>query len=83
MEKNKKQKECTKIIDQLCEELNKDVNSPFCNEVQLHLQQCPQCKVFVDSIRTTVYFCKNLVDEEVPRSIDDHLWKILKLKKPD
>ncbi|MBD3290693.1 hypothetical protein GF337_17940 [candidate division KSB1 bacterium] len=83
MEKHNQNKECKNIIEQLCEELNESVNSPFCTEVQRHLEQCSQCRVFVDSIRTTVFFCKNLVDEDVPRSIDDHLWKILKLKKPE
>lgn len=75
--------ECYKIICQICKQMDEDLNSPLCTEIQLHLQKCPQCRAFVESIKDTVDFCQKLFNEDVPRTVDEHLWEFLKLKKPE
>lgn len=81
MEKTQNKSKCNKIIEQICENLDEDLNSPFCKEIQLHLQQCPLCCAFVDSIKNTVWFCQKIIDEDVPQAVDSRLWKILNLEK--
>jgi anti-sigma factor RsiW len=74
---------CKMITKQICEELEEDLESPFCLEVQNHLQKCPHCWAYVNSIKNTVHFCQKLIDEDVPKSIHDRLWKNLRLKNPE
>jgi hypothetical protein len=75
--------ECYKIICQICEQFDEDLNSSFCSEIQLHLEKCPQCRAFIESIKDTVDFCQQLYNEDVPPTVDEHLWECLKLEKPD
>jgi anti-sigma factor RsiW len=40
--------------DHLCEYLEEDINSPLCREFKEHLEQCPECRQNVESIKQTV-----------------------------
>ena len=75
-------KQCLKILHQICKELDEDLNTPFCKKVQHHIQQCPQCNNYVESIKDTVHFCQKLFDEDVPQAVEERLWEFLKLNKP-
>lgn len=77
MEKIHNKKKCIKIVEQICENLNEDLNSRFCEEVRQHLEQCPICCAYIDSIKDTILFCRKLVDEDIPQSVDERLWKVL------
>ncbi len=82
MKKNQNNIVCTRMIQRICADLDEDITSPLCTEIKLHLQKCPKCCAYVDSIKKTVYFYKNLIDEDVPCGVDYRLWKVLKLDKP-
>ncbi len=82
MEKNGIEMSCAQVIEQICEYLNEDVNSVFCQSFQNHLRECPHCCANIDSIRKTIQFCQQLVDEDVPEIVDGRLWEIIKLRKP-
>lgn len=74
---------CLKALEQICEALGEDLDSPMCQEIQEHLDDCPECCAYVDSIKKTVYFCRQqMAQKDVPAEIDSRLWKILNLKKP-
>lgn len=81
MEKIQNKTECLKIIKQICENLDEDLNTPFCQEIRTHLQQCPLCCAYVDSIRDTILFCRKLIDEDVPQGVDERLWRVLHLSR--
>ena len=81
MEKKANKKLCLQTIEQICSNLSYDSDTPFCREIQQHLNQCSRCCAYVDSLKKTVYLYQNLI-EEVPGAIDNRLWKVLKLKKP-
>jgi len=72
-------KNCKKVLKKLCEDLGGNLDSPFCKEVEAHLQICPQCWAYVNSIKNTVHFCQKLVDEDVPQAIHKRLLQCLKL----
>jgi len=74
--------ECLKTLDQICEELGENIDSPLCQEVKEHLNVCPKCCAYVDSIKKTVYLYRQWIDEDVPQDVDSRLWKVLNLDKP-
>ena len=76
-------KDCLKTLQQICDELSEDINSSLCQEIQEHLNNCPKCCAQVDSIRKVVYLYKNMDKCEVPQSVDNRLWKVLNLQKPE
>jgi len=74
---------CLRAIEQICEALGEDLDSPMCREIQEHLDECEECCAYVDSIKRTVYFCRQqLSKKDVPAEVDARLWKVLNLTKP-
>lgn len=74
--------ECMENIQQICEALGEDIDSPLCQEIQEHLDQCQTCCAEVDSIKKVVHLYQRLGDADVPESVDQRLWKVLNLQKP-
>ena len=74
---------CHETMAQICDNLGENIDSEFCKEIQDHLEQCPQCCASVNSYKKTVHLYKKFCNEDVPRAIDQRLWKILQLSKPE
>jgi anti-sigma factor RsiW len=74
--------ECLDNIQQICEALGEDIDSPLCKEIQEHLAECPRCCAEVDSIKKVVHLYQRIGDSDVPEAVDQRLWKVLNLQKP-
>jgi hypothetical protein len=71
-----------KIIDELCNYLGQDIDHPMCKELMLHVQECPECKMYLDTVKMTVSLYKQTYDSQpVPGHVKDELLKKLNLKK--
>lgn len=68
---------CDDIIQQLCDELAEDIESPVCENIRLHLTSCPQCSRQLTSMRNAVQLFRCLRDQEVPSSIHHRLVTLL------
>jgi len=75
--------ECLQILKQICKAMDGDINASFCEEVQIHIKKCHLCKSYVESMKDTITFCKKLINEDIPPAMEERLWEILKLTKPD
>ena len=47
-----------KLFSQVCDHLGDDINSPMCKEIKEHLENCPDCTMYIDSIKKAVLMCK-------------------------
>lgn len=75
--------ECIRTIEQICADLGADIDSPLCQEIKKHLDECPDCCANVDSIKKTVYIYRRVMkNKNVPEDVDTRLWKVLNLPKP-
>ncbi|MDZ7331689.1 MAG: hypothetical protein ONB13_05175 [candidate division KSB1 bacterium] len=74
--------ECFESLEKICEALGEDIDSPMCKEVEEHLRNCPRCCAHVDSVRKVVRLYRQIGDAEVPVAVDERLWKVLNLSKP-
>lgn len=67
--------------------MGEDFDAPACKEVLDHLNQCPTCKVYYDTIKKTVLLCQeNDCAEKLPEDVNQRLLEVLDLtdflKKP-
>lgn len=51
---------CIRIIRQLSAYLDGDMSIEVCEEIRRHLGDCPNCEVFVASLRQTVGLCQHI-----------------------
>lgn len=51
---------CLKILRRLSAYLDNDLSVGVCAEIRKHLGACPNCEVFVNSLRETVTLCRHM-----------------------
>ncbi|MBM4123446.1 MAG: anti-sigma factor [Nitrospira sp.] len=51
---------CLKILRRLSAYLDNDLAPGVCEEIRKHLGPCPNCEVFVSSLRRTVDLCRHV-----------------------
>ena len=67
-------------IKNLCDIMGEDFDGPSCQKVLDHMNSCPTCKVYYDTIKKTVLLCKeNDCAEEMPADVGSRLMKLLDL----
>ena len=55
--------------DRLSEYLDGELEETFCAEAEVHLEDCPPCRDFLESLRRTVALLGRLPSEPVPEEI--------------
>ncbi|MCS6329266.1 MAG: zf-HC2 domain-containing protein [Nitrospira sp.] len=48
-----------KVLERLSAYLDDELSGDVCSEIRLHLGDCPNCEVFLDSLRQTVRLCQH------------------------
>ena len=69
---------CPNIIDKICVELSDSIDSELCKELKAHLEGCPECRAYVDTLKKTIYLYRQIPDENVPGDFQKELFKKLK-----
>lgn len=65
---------------QICDFMGEDLDTPVCKEVAEHLESCPNCKVYLDTVKKTVTLCQETEKkEQIPEEIKNRLFKVLNL----
>lgn len=68
------------VYKQICDFMGEDLNAPACQEVAEHLEKCPNCKVYLDTVKKTVTICReNEKEEAMPKEVKNRLYKVLNL----
>ena len=69
-----------KMVKQICDFMGEDIDSQACQEVADHLNLCPKCKVYFDTVKKTVTLCRNMDEEKkIPEDVNSRLYKVLNL----
>ena len=68
-----------KKIEEICDQFSEYLDSDKCKEIKKHLEDCPTCCAYVDTIRKTVELYKELPEDCVPEDVQERLMKVLKL----
>ena len=71
-----------KIVDELCNYLGYNFESPMCKELHQHVSNCPACQDYISSIKITVNICKDAYkDVPLPEELKKNLLEKIRAKK--
>ncbi len=51
---------CRSVHRYVCENLDENINSARCRAIRKHLQTCPDCTAYLDSIKKTVLLYRTM-----------------------
>ena len=70
-------KECRKVYRRICENLDQGLDSPQCREIKRHLENCPDCLAYLDSLKKTVLLYRIMPSPPVSRAMRTRLFKVV------
>ncbi len=71
---------CTDVYLFICDNLDQKLDSPQCREIKRHLESCPDCSAYLDSVKKTVQLYRNVTIPHVPSAIHKKLLKTIDLE---
>lgn len=74
-------KTCRGLLDNLSAYLDGEAAKSICEEIDLHLAHCENCRVVVDTLRRTVYLYHALPQPDLPDVLRERLYKTLDLEQ--
>ena len=64
----------------ICEQMGEDIDHPVCEELSRFMEECPECKVYFDSVKKIVKMYRQCEqDQDIPDAVSQRLIKTLKL----
>ena len=70
------------IIKMVQEQLGRGIDADIIEDVARHMEECPECKIYVDSVKETVKIYRvTELEQSIPDDVSDRLFKVLDLKK--
>ncbi len=61
--------DCSKLKDVLPDYLDRTLREQVCSEIKAHLADCEDCRIYVETIETTIVLYKHCPDRDVPEEI--------------
>jgi len=50
--------DCKEVMNHICDSLGEDLNSPKCEDIKSHLENCNTCRNYFNSVDSTITFYK-------------------------
>ena len=69
--------DCRKLLAELGEYIDGELDDSICGELEKHLADCDPCRVVVDNLRGTVKIYKDCEPMPMPESFQKHLNELL------
>jgi anti-sigma factor (TIGR02949 family) len=60
---------CREIFARLSEYIDDELPADLCSRLESHMEDCPPCRVFLDSLRRTVGLIGRLEDPPMPEDL--------------
>lgn len=76
----KKTVHCSDVLNHICDELDTKLTTAQCRELKRHLEQCPNCTAYLDSLKTTIKLYSTVPAKYPPHKLRRQLFATLKLK---
>ena len=67
------------MLNALSDFLDKGALARLCRRIQQHLEECPECRYYVDTLKKTVVIYRSLGDEDIPWDVSQRLFKKIHL----
>ena len=72
--------DCKEAYRHICENLDHDINSRQCRQIKRHLEGCPDCRAYLETLRKTVTLYRVAPEPELSSSIKKKLLKSIALE---
>lgn len=69
---------CKHVMSHICDSLGEDLNSTKCIDIKQHLEGCPNCQKYFESVDSTIQFYKKY-NVELNQDGHDKLLSVLGL----
>ena len=69
---------CKKIIRELSDYLDNDLDPTLRQELEAHMCACPDCRVIIDTTRQTVLIYRGCEPYPLPQSLHDRLQQAIR-----
>ncbi len=77
--KHEHSKDILKLVE---EQLGRDVDGELISDLSNHMEECPDCKVYIDSVRQTIKLYRvSEKEQSIPDDVSDRLFKVLNLNE--
>jgi len=76
----KKPVKCPDVLEHICEELDTRLSSAKCRRLRRHLEECPNCTAYLDSLRKTISLYASVPSPRLPGKARKRLFAVLHLK---
>ena len=68
---------CDKVYLHICDHLDEEITSPRCRQIKQHLEECPNCRAYLDSLKKTIVLYKAMPEPSVPAGTHRELLKTI------
>jgi len=72
---------CRQAHKHICESLDEKIDSPRCRAIKKHLEECPNCRHYLKSVKKTVKLYKKLPCPDLSTESRKKLFSALKADK--
>ena len=79
----KKSVKCKDLLKSVCDSLDADPNSKRCADLAKHMEKCPDCKAYYESLVKTIELYRNYPEEKLPSEREKMIMRRLGLTRAD
>lgn len=70
---------CRRMVSVFSDYLDRDLREAVCRKVDEHLKQCPDCRLYLDTLNRTITLYRGLGGVRVPRNVESRLFATIRL----
>lgn len=70
---------CRRMAAMFSDYLDRDLREAICRKVDEHLKQCPDCRLYLDTLNRTITLYRGLGGVRVPRNVESRLFATIRL----
>lgn len=70
---------CRRMVSVFSDYLDRDLRRAVCRKVDEHLKQCPDCRLYLDTLNRTITLYRGLGDVRVPKDVQSRLFATIRL----
>ena len=70
--------DCERLKEILCDYLDGELEGARCSQLELHLGNCPACRVVVETTRQTLRLYSGQRPPRLPQEVEARLWQCLR-----
>ena len=69
--------DCNEVLEQLADYLDEEAREELCRAIAQHLDQCHDCKIYVDSVKKTIMLYQADRATDLPPAVTTQLQAVL------